>query len=1250
MASADVNRLQSRAARLTGLVSAARLRLISVALAAGLLLALCLALAWVVGGVLLDLAAPLPVALRSAVLAGWWVAVVGALGMFVVLPAMRRPILDVVALRIERALGGIQNRLLTVLDLHRGGAATRGWTDDPARQGMAERLVEQTEERLRGFSLSSVVTWRPLVRGGALVAAAAAVLLGMQLGLGERFTTTLARLLDPTADIPPATWLQLTSPGDIEVLEGDPLEIAATVSRGSVEQVDLVISSADGQERREPMRSLGRGNFVTLLDGLDHDATYRFEGGGTWTRTHAIRLLHRPVIGAVVGRVRLPEYMRIDEPLRVAEDAARIEAPEGATVEFEADVAGETSAGVVRLLERRVETTLVEQFDELPWFEDDLPRDAVAASPWKWSTAHAAGGLRSFTFPSDGRPLEMRTKLQPLVIPKEGLDERSLQIQVRSDSSDPPRRLSMQLVHDGGAVEVVWGDDAVGPPADLRVPRVVAGPLPEPGDWARVSAPLSTLPLLVGRSIGGVTFSIDRGRMFLDRPGLVERSMQPVQHPLDTTIGEIAASRVDDGGADRAASRWLAALPITAADLAPPQGAGPAGRPQPRFASLEFSNPQGHRSRPQPPVEILATFDRPPSLVVEEPQSELIQLTALDEFAVAAHLFDDWGIDQIAFRVGSDESTLGPPQVLDELPLVVRPPDTQVVVETTISPDRLGLSPGSNGVWILAVRDTKGQWTESRPFRITVLVSDDEPPPPPKLPSLDEALREATQALRLAERDEDLLDRKRDETLAAIGPEPLAALDRAETASEAARTAAEEAVSKVADAQSSDAEKTAAADTKQVTEQAATAETAKAQLQADAAAAALAEPAKQDLELLDQYLEQRRQDIEQVAGKLAAAAEQAKGVGEVSASQQAQLAAAAEAAKALGEQLQTSPQFQADAAKVDRLADAPKPSEIADRLEQIAAQARDVARGMEATEKSQRLESLAENLAERAESLDLLAQQRRDPDRQADSSAQAALDRQARNEVRQVNQIVGPDGQQPPSPPQKATPPADPLESLIDSGREAAREAADTAARIAEQLAGKAPLAPPGEAAAKPGEGQQPGQGQQAGQSQQPGQGQQAGQGEGKSPPGNASPPTAQQLQAFLDSPEVKKTLQMAERAERLKTQASRRAAEQMARSQQGGAEQQAASDKQGEGEGQPGATPTGEPTQTLTDGGAQVGKAELKAADLRGLDAARRAAIQKLPPRVRDPLLEGMRERGPAAYQEVIDTYFRNLGRDIPQ
>jgi len=1264
MATGTADRLEVRTARLARLVAGARLRLIAVALAAGILLALFLALAWIVGGVVLDLVAPLPVPLRSAVFAGWWVAVAAALATFVLLPAIRRPVLDSVALRIERLLGGIQNRLLTVLDLHRGGAATRGWKDDPARLGMAERLVEQTEDRLRGFQPGRVVRWRALARGAALAAGAAALLLGMQAGLGERFTTTLARLLHPTADIPPATWLQLTSPGDIEVLEADPLEIATTVARGSVEQVDLVISSVDGQERREPMRSLGQGNFFTLLDGLDHDATYRIEGGGTWTRTHAIRLLKRPSIESVDARVRLPDYMRIDEPLGVMPDSPRIEAPLGSEVEFVATVAGEAGAGVLRLLNRKLETTMVERIDERVWFEDDLPRDAVATSPWKWTTAQTAGGLRSFTFAADGRPLEMRTKLEPLVIPKESLDSRALTVMVRCDGVDPPTRLSMQLVHEGGAVEVVWGDDANGPAADLRVPRFVAGPLPAPGEWGRVSASLASLPLLVGRAVTGVTFAVDRGRMFLDRPGWLERSMQPVQKPVDRTVEEIAARRDEPAAAEESGSaspsRWSARVPVTerpATASEAPQGAKQAGKPtmETVWATLEFRSPQGHPSRGLPPTEIIGTVDRPPSLVVEEPQSEQLQLTTLDEFEVVTHLFDDWGIDMVGFRVGADEQSLGEPQPLDEIPLAQRPPDTQLLLQTSITPDRIGLSPGSNGVFKLVVRDTKGQWAESRAFRISVLVDGEPTPPPPKFPTLDEALREATQALRLAERDEAILDKKREEVLDAIGPEPLAALDRAEQAADAAKEAAREAAAKSSDPQVAADTKAQAEEVKAAADAAAGAETLQAQTRADAAAAALAEQGKQDLESLDQYLEQRRQDVGQVAGKLAEAAEQARNVSEVSARQQQQLAAAAEAAASLRDALDPSPQFQAEAAKVDRLADAPKPSEIADRLEEIAEMARHVARQLDAAEKARQVDSLVNDLAERAQALDMLAQQRQSLRAQQgpkpDSPPQAALDRQARNEVRQVNQIVGPQGPKPPPPPPAGEPASDPLQGLVESGRETARQAADTAARIAEQLAGKAPLTPP----AGPGEqgtpGQQsgePGRGQQPGEGGKPGEGSQPGQGEPGNPRGQGSPPTARELENFLGSREVKETLQMAERARRLEQQASRRAAEQMAKSQQGA--QQAASDQQGQGEGQPGATPTGEPTQVATDGGSQVGQAVIKDADLRGLDAARRAAIYKLPPRVRDPLLEGMRERGPAAYQEVIDTYFRHLGKDIPQ
>jgi hypothetical protein len=137
----------------------------------------------------------------------------------------------------------------------------------------------------------------------------------------------------------------------------------------------------------------------------------------------------------------------------------------------------------------------------------------------------------------------------------------------------------------------------------------------------------------------------------------------------------------------------------------------------------------------------------------------------------------------------------------------------------------------------------------------------------------------------------------------------------------------------------------------------------------------------------------------------------------------------------------------------------------------------------------------------------------------------------------------------------------------------------------------------------------------------------------------------------MLESTAVQQALGMAERARRLEERAAREAARQAAEQAAANKSQPAQSEPgQGEMPGDPSDMhKPGEPTAQLTDGGAMAGQAEV-ADPLRGLDASRRAAIYKLPPRVRDPLLEGMRQRGPAAYQDVIDTYFRQLGRDIPQ
>jgi len=190
--------------------------------------------------------------------------------------------------------------------------------------------------------------------------------------------------------------------------------------------------------------------------------------------------------------------------------------------------------------------------------------------------------------------------------------------------------------------------------------------------------------------------------------------------------------------------------------------------------------------------------------------------------------------------------------------------------------------------------------------------------------------------------------------------------------------------------------------------------------------------------------------------------------------------------------------------------------------------------------------------------------------------------------------------------------------AAIEDAASAAAEAGRDAAELAAQLAGRKPVSTPQSTAT---DGQ---------------------------PNAESS---ADALESMLESPTVQQALGMAERARRLQERAAREAARQAAEQAAANKSQQAQSKQpQGRTPGEPSdMQEPGEPTAEKTDGGAIAGQADV-ADPLRGLDASRRAAIYKLPPRVRDPLLEGMRQRGPAAYQDVIDTYFRQLGRDIPQ
>jgi len=1361
---------QSRAGRIAAVVSGVRLRMVAVALATGLLLTLAAAIAWVVGGVLLDLAAPLSVPLRVAVCGGWLAVVAAATAAFVLLPAVRRPLVDAVALRIERALGGMHNRLLTVVDIARGGTAQAGGRR--LEPDMVERLLAQTQALLAGFRPSAVIRWRALARSLLFVLGGAAALAGLHLVLGERLLVTLERLWNPTADIPPATWLTLRAPGDVDVLEGEPLVITGSVTRGTVDGADLVVYDEGGRAVRYPMRAGVDGGFTVTLDGLDAAARYRIEGGGTWTRTHAIRLLERPEILAVAPRIVLPPYMRIDAPLPVDPESRRIEAPLESTVEFVAAVTPDVAEGSLNLFGRRLETRTVERFDERVWFEDDLPRDAVEEQPWRWTTAHAAGGLRSFTFGHDGRPFAMRTRLEPLVLPREQVATRSVMVMARLDPADPPGRLAMLLDCEGGRTELVWGDAGSAPPPQ-GFARVVAGPLPTPGAWTRLSKPLAELPQLIGRSVGSVTFSIDRGRVLLDRPGWVERSTESVSEPVDHPTGSLPMRR-DEAGATDAASAGGTALAgsVASAGSAASAGAEGAAPQTPQraawigglpvaaatWAALEFRSREGHPTLPQAAVEIVPTVDKPPAIIVEDPP-EVLTLEVVDDLPLRGRVFDDWGIDAVLVRTGPDAKRLGAPEPLAGVTPAVRPPDTLLAFDAALSAERLGLEPGRSAAFTLLVRDTKGQVTETKPFVVSVVLPPEHALARLGVPGLEQARREAEQAARNADRKAEELDARREEVLEAVGREPLDALDAAE---KAAREAALQAKpdDKNAPLRQEAKEKTAAA-----------------QQAADQAVKDLEKPLRADMAKIDAQLEERSREADRLAKSVKRAAEQAAKNPLVPKPQQERLAGLAKDSRQLAEALEKSDQFKGDAAKLDRMADAPEAAEVAEETRRLAEALGEVEREIDAAGAARRLESLAQDLDRRAEALERARQARAERAAEEGAAPQSPQDRQAdaaaRGQIQQLQQILGraakpqetaatqtaapqpdaakpdaakpaadaaaaakntrepaadaaaaakntrepaadaaamakntrepaadepaaakmeaakqPPGNDAPADPaeaaeqptqamqQPAPQPPDPVSRALLDALAAAAETARATETLADQLAGRRPVEPPaskagaGERAAATPAATDPGENVPAAKdaaTNEPGKNEpgkkEAGKNEagknnaGENEAGRGEPDAgagehdgdgarAEAIADLLKSREVQRALDMAERARRLAAQAAREAAAQARKTQA----QAAMARQPGAGE-EAAQEPTDQDSEAGTDGGAMAGRTEIQPGDpLRGLDAARRAAIYKLPPRVRDPLLEGMRQKGPAAYQDVIDTYFRQLGRDIPQ
>jgi hypothetical protein len=217
----------------------------------------------------------------------------------------------------------------------------------------------------------------PRVRRALLAAAGVLVIFIVAwVVLSDRLTTAIARVFHPWADIPPASGVEYTvEPGNATVLRGDEIAFAAHVTKGNPASLQLEIFPEGG---RAPLRYDLRHRHDNLwtfsLRGFETSFDYRVMGGGTWTRPFHITMVDRPRLASLQATLHYPKYFGPTEPRPNPPQVADVSGPEQSEVEVAVGVEGDVVRGEIRLFQLSSAGKLVQT--------EALPMQAAGKSAW----------------------------------------------------------------------------------------------------------------------------------------------------------------------------------------------------------------------------------------------------------------------------------------------------------------------------------------------------------------------------------------------------------------------------------------------------------------------------------------------------------------------------------------------------------------------------------------------------------------------------------------------------------------------------------------------------------------------------------------------------------------------------------------------------------------------------------------------------------------------------------------------------
>jgi hypothetical protein len=239
---------------------------------------------------------------------------------------------DFFAALVEEKHPELHNCLINALQLGRG--SQRG------SPRLIEAIVRDAANATADLEMTECLDARLVKRAGLCALAAIFLIGGYTAAFGPRFGNGLARVLFPTADIPPYTLTQVddasVKPGDERVREGDAVTVEAKVTGVVPATAQLFRTGEQGWRRPEVMQpdrnspALFRHTVPQVTESFDY---YIVVGDGR-SRTYHAEMIKRPRVERLALTYTLPAYTALP-PRTVADSDGEVSALAGTTVAVE---------------------------------------------------------------------------------------------------------------------------------------------------------------------------------------------------------------------------------------------------------------------------------------------------------------------------------------------------------------------------------------------------------------------------------------------------------------------------------------------------------------------------------------------------------------------------------------------------------------------------------------------------------------------------------------------------------------------------------------------------------------------------------------------------------------------------------------------------------------------------------------------------------------------------------------------------